>query len=100
VLGVVENMASFVCPGCGEESRIFSGTTGQELASSLGVPFLGSVPLDPAVGEASDKGLPSIVAHPERPQAEAFRAVARALAAQASVRAMGREAAHTEFAPA
>lgn len=87
ILGVVENMAEFVCPSCGEETRIFSGRTGAELAAGLDVPFLGSVPLDPCVSEASDRGVPSVIAHPERPQAAAFSQIAGAVAAQVSIRA-------------
>jgi ATP-binding protein involved in chromosome partitioning len=87
ILGVAENMAKFVCPGCGEESKIFAGTTGEELAESLGAPFIGSIPLDPAVGESADRGEPSITAHPERPQAGAFHAMAGSLASQISIKA-------------
>ncbi|HZH97423.1 MAG TPA: Mrp/NBP35 family ATP-binding protein, partial [Fimbriimonadaceae bacterium] len=56
VMGVVENMAGFVCPSCGETTRIFAGLTGAELAQHYGIPFLGSIPLDPAVSAASDAG--------------------------------------------
>lgn len=90
LLGVVENMGAFVCPHCGQESRIFAGMSGEELASNLGIPFLGSVPLDPMVSLAGDRGTPSVIAYPERPQAEAFRAIAGQLAARSSVLAMER----------
>jgi ATP-binding protein involved in chromosome partitioning len=90
ILGVVENMAGFTCPNCGETSRIFAGMTGDELAIKTGVPFLGSVPLDPMVSKASEEGVPSILAYPERQQAIEFRAIAGRLAAQASVIAMTR----------
>lgn len=85
VIGVVENMATFACPGCGTEARIFAGMSGAELADKLAVPFLGSVPLDPGVSEAADRGLPSLVAHPETVQAASFREIAGKLAAQASI---------------
>ena len=87
LLGVVENMGAFVCPGCGEESRIFSGTTGEELAGRLEVPFLGSVPLDPKVSEAAERGEPSVIAYPESVQSKAFAEIAGRLAAQLSIRA-------------
>ncbi|MGV3618973.1 MAG: Mrp/NBP35 family ATP-binding protein [Fimbriimonas sp.] len=90
IMGVVENMAGFVCPSCDTVHRIFSGTTGEELATSLKVPYLGSVPLDPAVSEDGDRGVPPIVAHPQRPQADAFREIAGKLAQQASIMAMTR----------
>jgi len=88
ILGVVENMAGFVCPSCGEVTRIFAGLTGEELAMRFGVPFLGTVPLDPTVSEASDRGLPAVVAHPDRPHAQAFASISRRLAAQISIEAM------------
>lgn len=93
VIGVVENMASFVCPVCGEETRVFAGTPGSELAQTLGTSFLGSIPLDPKVGEAADRGVPSLVAHPERPQAQAFTEIAGRLAQQVSIMAMARNVA-------
>jgi ATP-binding protein involved in chromosome partitioning len=88
ILGVIENMAGFACPHCGEVTEIFAGLTGEELAARFDVPFLGSVPLDPGVSEASDRGVPSVVAHPERPQAQAFGEVSRRLAAQLSIGAL------------
>ena len=91
ILGVVENMAGFTCPNCGEVSRIFAGMTGEELATKIGVAFLGSVPLDPMVSRASEEGVPSILAYPERPQAAEFRSIAGKLAAQASIRSMAAE---------
>ncbi len=104
LIGVVENMASFVCPSCQTEARIFSGSTGEELANTLRIPYLGSIPLDPAIGECSDRGEPSIVSHPEEAQSRAFRQVANKLAAQASIMAIGRESSEAtvqegEFTP-
>lgn len=97
LLGVVENMGAFLCPHCGEESRVFAGMSGEELALNLGIPFLGSIPLDPMVSLAGDRGTPSVIAYPERPQAESFRAIAGRLAARTSVLAM--ERAGTEKPP-
>ncbi len=90
ILGVMENMAVFACPGCGQESRIFSGLSGEALAEQLKVPYLGTVPLDPQVSSSADQGIPSVVAYPESTQARAFTGIARVLAAQASVLAMSR----------
>jgi ATP-binding protein involved in chromosome partitioning len=56
VLGVVENMSGFVCPHCGESTDIFKAGGGQRMAEEAGVPFLGRIPLDPAVAEAGDQG--------------------------------------------
>lgn len=59
ILGVVENMAGFVCPNCKGESQIFKPTTGggRQLCKELGIPFLGSVPLDPRIGRSCDEGV-------------------------------------------
>ena len=58
VLGIVENMATYTCPHCGEDSHPF-GTGGAEAAAAeMGVPFLGRLPLSPAIREASDAGQP------------------------------------------
>lgn len=87
IMGVVENMAGFVCPCCGTETRIFKGLSGEELAGHFGVPFLGSVPLDPKVSEAGDEGVPSLIANPDGPQAKSFHQIAGKIAAQASIMA-------------
>jgi ATP-binding protein involved in chromosome partitioning len=88
ILGVIENMAGFVCPNCGETTSIFAGLTGEALAARFDVPFLGSIPLDPAVSEASDAGEPAVLSSPQRPQAQAFAAISRMLASQISISAM------------
>jgi ATP-binding protein involved in chromosome partitioning len=79
IIGIVENMGAFACPHCGKETPIFSRGGGQRRAAELGVPFLGSVPLDPAIAEHGDQGVPTVMAAPESPQADAFRAIARAV---------------------
>jgi ATP-binding protein involved in chromosome partitioning len=91
IMGVIENMAGFACPKCGEVTQIFAGTTGEELSVQLKVPYLGSVPLDPSVSEASDNGVPSIIARPDRPQSKAFKDIAGKLAQQASIMALTRK---------
>jgi ATP-binding protein involved in chromosome partitioning len=82
VLGLVENMSAFVCPHCGERSDIFGHGGAKAEAARLGVPFLGEVPLLPAIRETSDSGRPVVATAPESPAAEAFRQIAaRAVAA-------------------
>ena len=56
ILGIVENMATFVCPHCGETSHIFGHGGARREAAKLGVPFLGEVPLNMAIRETSDSG--------------------------------------------
>jgi len=60
ILGVIENMSGFVCPKCGEVTDIFKSGGGAQMALELGVPFLGSIPIDASVVEASDAGRPCV----------------------------------------
>jgi ATP-binding protein involved in chromosome partitioning len=76
LLGIIENMSYFVCGHCGERTDIFAHGGGERAAETLGVPFLGHVPIDPAIREGGDTGRPLVVAHPESPQAKAFRDIA------------------------
>ncbi|MBZ0145852.1 MAG: Mrp/NBP35 family ATP-binding protein [Rhodocyclaceae bacterium] len=79
VLGIIENMATFVCPQCGHETAIFRSGGGERTARELGVPFLGSIPLDPAIAEGGDAGTPIVVAQPDGQHAAAFARLAEAL---------------------
>ncbi|MER3472840.1 MAG: chromosome partitioning protein [Armatimonadota bacterium] len=88
ILGIVENMSGFVCPHCGQVTHVFAGGGGEQASEKLGVPFLGAIPLDPNISLSGDEGVPAIVAHPESAQAQAFRQIARALAAQCSIHSM------------
>ena len=90
VLGVVENMGAMVLPN-GEMMRVFAGKSGDELARELGVPYLGSVPLDPAISYASDAGEPILKSHPESWSSQAFEFIAGEVARQASVMAISRD---------
>ncbi|MDT8340224.1 MAG: Mrp/NBP35 family ATP-binding protein [Longimicrobiales bacterium] len=82
ILGIVENMSGFTCPSCGETHDLFGRGGGETLAGEMGVPFLGSVPLDPAVREAGDAGVPTVAGAPGSPAAAALDAVARAVLEQ------------------
>jgi ATP-binding protein involved in chromosome partitioning len=77
VLGIIENMASYICPDCGADSHPF-GTGGAEAAAAeMGVPFLGRLPLSLALREASDAGNPPAAS--EGPEAETFAVIAAKL---------------------
>ena len=65
VLGVVENMAGFVCRHCGQVEHIFNQGGGERLAAEMGVPFMGSIPLDPEVVRSADEGYPLLKVEPE-----------------------------------
>ena len=86
VLGIIENMAGFACPHCGEVTHIFKQGGGERTAGVLDCPFLGSVPLDPAVVEGGDAGVPIVVSQPDGPHAAAFTGLAEAVAAELSKR--------------
>jgi len=72
VLGIVENMAGFTCPKCGHTEPIFGEGGGKRTAEELGIPFLGSVPIDPAIVVGGDSGRPVVEARPDSPAAKAF----------------------------
>lgn len=74
VLGVVENMAGFVCPNCKGESQIFKPSTGgaKRMAEEMGVELLGSVPLDPRIGKSADFGLSFLDEYPDSPATTAY----------------------------
>lgn len=91
VLGVVENMSGFICPHCGGASDLFDKGGGRRAAETLGLPFLGEIPLTPEVRIGSDSGHPVVLTHPDAPAARALSEVARRLAGQASVLAAGRD---------
>ena len=80
VLGIIENMAGYVCPHCGESSDPFGQGGAEASAKKLGVPFLGRLPLSLSLREASDAGQPPAAA--DGPAADAFRAIAERLLAE------------------
>jgi Mrp family chromosome partitioning ATPase/predicted Fe-Mo cluster-binding NifX family protein len=72
VAGIIENMSGFICPHCGQEVDIFSKGGGKELASRMGVPFLGAVPLDPDIVKSGDSGTPYILTYTTSETAKRF----------------------------
>ena len=82
LLGIIENMSFFVCGHCGERTEIFSHGGGERAAEKLGIPFLGRIPIDPAIRAGGDTGLPIVVANPESRPARAFKDIAAKLAAK------------------
>jgi ATP-binding protein involved in chromosome partitioning len=79
-IGVIENMSWFVCPHCGERTSIFGEGGGQEAADTLGVPLFGQVPIEPALREGGDIGVPIVVRDPDSPAGSALRDAARSIA--------------------
>jgi ATP-binding protein involved in chromosome partitioning len=89
-LGVIENMSYFICPGCQKESDIFGTGGGEKMAGSLGIPFLGRIPLYQPIREGGDTGVPLMIAEPEAPAARAIVLAAEKLAAQISIASYNR----------
>jgi ATP-binding protein involved in chromosome partitioning len=80
VLGIIENMAGYQCPHCGENSDPFGQGGAEASAAKLGVPFLGRLPLSTSLREASDAGRPP--AAEDGPAADAFAEIARRMLAE------------------
>jgi ATP-binding protein involved in chromosome partitioning len=76
LLGIIENMSYFVCAHCHGRTEIFSHGGGERAAQKLGVPFLGNIPIDPAIRAGGDAGQPIVVSAPDSPQSAAFRQIA------------------------
>jgi len=76
VIGVIENMSGFVCPKCGTYVPILGEGGGERMAKKMGVPFLGRIPMDVRICEASDSGEPFVVKHKDTPAARAFLEIA------------------------
>ncbi|MCY1670555.1 Mrp/NBP35 family ATP-binding protein [Novosphingobium sp. SL115] len=79
LIGMVENMSGYLCPHCGEESDPFGCGGAEAAAKTMGLPFLGRVPLDLSIRRDSDAGNPPAAG--DSPQAEAFLSIARAVLA-------------------
>ncbi|MDQ3932114.1 MAG: Mrp/NBP35 family ATP-binding protein [Actinomycetota bacterium] len=83
VAGVIENMATFACPHCGETNDIFGTGGGVELARELQTELLGRVPIDPRLRAGADVGVPFVLSHPEVPAGQELRRIAGDLARRA-----------------
>ena len=93
-LGIVENMSYYSCPNCHHESDIFGYGGGEQIASDIGIPFLGRLPVYQPISVGSDRGIPIVVAEPDSPATRAFLTVAERVAAQVSIAAHRNAAAH------
>ncbi|KJE93215.1 cytosolic Fe-S cluster assembling factor nbp35 [Capsaspora owczarzaki ATCC 30864] len=76
ILGVVENMAGYVCPCCGEHTDIFSSKGAQKLATEFNLPYLGQVPLDPTLTQQCETGSDIFKAAPNSVSAKAMSTIA------------------------
>lgn len=89
IIGVIENMASFVCPNCGTEHAIFGKGRIEKHCQMHKVTYLGAIPMDLRVSPAGDKGRPIVVEAPESPPAKALFELANSIAAKQSLLAHG-----------
>jgi ATP-binding protein involved in chromosome partitioning len=85
ILGIIENMAGFVCSHCKEVTQIFRSGGGEKIAREMGVPLLGSIPLDPRVAEGGDTGSPMVNAYPDADVSKLYAKMAGDMAAQLSI---------------
>lgn len=85
ILGIIENMSYYECPGCGRREEIFDNGGGETAAARYEVPFLGAIPLDIKVRLGGDRGEPVVMSDPESPVAIAFREAARKVALQVAI---------------
>jgi ATP-binding protein involved in chromosome partitioning len=84
-LGIIENMSYFACPSCGHEADIFGHGGGEGLATELGVPFIGRIPIYQPIREGGDTGVPLTIGEPDSAATRAFMAAAERTAAQVSI---------------
>jgi len=82
VLGIIENMSGFLCPHCNREVTIFKKGGGEQGAHAMGVPFLGSIPIDTAIVLSSDEGRPLLAGNPELVSYEPFHIIVEKIAAK------------------
>ncbi|MCD6425961.1 MAG: Mrp/NBP35 family ATP-binding protein [Anaerolineales bacterium] len=87
IFGVVENMSFLETPD-GERMDIFGSGGGEKLAKMTGVPFIGTIPIDPQVRIGGDQGMPVSLSHPDSPAAKSLIEIAEKIAAQASIQAV------------
>ncbi len=75
VIGIIENMSGMICPHCGDTIDLFGRGGGKKAAEDLNVPYLGAIPLDPAMVKAGDEGRPYVLRHADTPTWRAVDAV-------------------------
>jgi ATP-binding protein involved in chromosome partitioning len=85
ILGIVENMSYFICDGCGKRHEIFSRGGAERAAERFKIPFLGEIPITPALREGGDQGVPILVLQPNSAVSKSFLEIAAKLAGQLSI---------------
>ena len=82
ILGIVENMSYYVCEKCGTRADIFGHEGARKTADSLGVPFLGEIPLHIDIRTNADNGTPLVVSIPDSPHTKAYLDIAAKVKAE------------------
>jgi ATP-binding protein involved in chromosome partitioning len=85
IVGLVENMSYFICDGCNKEHDIFSRGGAKQAAERFQIPFLGEIPITPALREGGDAGVPILIQDPKSPVSKSFLEIAAKLAGQLSI---------------
>lgn len=85
VLGIIENMAIYVCSHCGQEEAIFGSGGGESMAAENHIPLLGKVPLNGIIRKNADAGIPITFSDPKSSLANSYREIAFALVEQLSL---------------
>jgi ATP-binding protein involved in chromosome partitioning len=85
IVGIIENMSYFVCDGCGKRHEIFSRGGAQRAAERFKIPYLGEIPINPALREGGDKGVPILIQDAHSETSKRFLEIAAKLAGQLSI---------------
>ena len=80
IVGIIENMSTYVCPSCGHEEHVFGTGGGQKMCKEYGVDFLGDLPLNLSIREHADAGSPTVVADPDGAISTIYKTIARRVA--------------------
>jgi ATP-binding protein involved in chromosome partitioning len=85
IVGLVENMSYFICDGCGKKHEIFSRGGARRAAERFNIPYLGEIPITPALREGGDEGVPILIKDPNCEVSKSFLEIAAKLAGQLSI---------------
>ena len=85
IVGLVENMSYFICDGCNKEHDIFSRGGAKQAAERFQIPFLGEIPITPALRKGGDEGVPILIQEPNSTVSKSFLEIAAKLAGQLSI---------------
>ena len=80
IIGIIENMSTYICPSCGHEEHVFGSGGGEKMCKEYGVEFLGALPLNLSIREQADSGCPTVVADPDGAISAIYKNIARQVA--------------------